>query len=449
MTVLLIVIATAALMISINAMYVAAEFSAVVARKTRISQMAAKDNRLAKMLLPIMEDSRALDNYIAACQLGITASSLVLGAYGQNVAADYLAPLLVRLDVFAQAAADSIAAIAMLLLFTVLQVVLGELFPKSIAIQYPEQLALATVTPMRWSQVLLKPFIWLFNGSGNLVLRLLGHEHKGGHSNVHSPEEIELLVKESHMGGLLDDVERQMLRNALRMRDLTAKQVMVPRIRLLAADNEQTVDQIIAKSSEVGVSRIPLYEGNIDNIIGFVHIKDLFRLQMQGEQQPRAVMRKAVYVPETLPIANVWETLSQQRQYIAIVFDEYGGTAGLITIEDMIEEIFGELQDEFDEDITLAFYDEEGRFHLRGDLLVIDVNEYLDLKLPDDQADTLGGLVFTTLGRVPKAGDEVTIDGLTIRVEVVDSLRIIDLSLQLAGKKITTIHEWESIDKHE
>lgn len=435
-------------MIFINGLFVAAEFATVAARKTRISHMAGQGNRLAKRMLTIVEDGPTLDRYIAACQLGITASSLVLGAYGQNVAASYLAPLLANWNV-ATPVAESIAATTMLLLFTILQVVLGELFPKSVAIQYPERVALGTVIPMRWSQVPLSLFIWFFNGSGNLLLRLLGHKLEGSHGSVHSPKEIEILVKESHMGGLLDGAERQMLRNALRMRDLIAKQVMVPRIRLVAASTAETVDQIIAKISAAGVSRIPLYEANIDSIVGFVHIKDLFRLQMKGIQQPQVVVREVVYVPETLPIADVWETLSQKHQYIAIVFDEYGGTAGLITIEDMIEEIFGELQDEFDEEITLAFYDKDGRFHLRGDLLVTDINEYLDLKLPEDGADTLGGLVFNTLERAPEPGDEVTIDDLPIRVEVVESMQIIDLSLQLEGKKITEIHEWGLTNDHD
>lgn len=441
---LLVIAATAALMIAINAMYVAAEFAAVASRKPRVSQMAGQQNRFAAMLLPVMEDSRKLDTYIAAAQLGITASSLVLGAYGQNVAATYLAPRLAGLGWFAGAAAESIAATFMLLLFTTLQVVLGELFPKSIAIQYPERVALATVLPMRWSQILLRPFIWFFNGSGLLLLRLMGQAQHGEHNGAHSAEEIELLVSETAQLGLLDATERQLLRNALRLRDLMARQVMVPRIRLAMAPVDSTVEEIIELAVDEGFSRIPVYEDSVDNVIGFVHIKDLFVLYRQGHTNPREVLREVLFFPETRDVSDVWDEMRQQHKYIAVVFDEYGGTAGLITLEDLIEEIVGELQDEFDDETALTFIDQRGRLHLRGDLLVNDVNEYLDLELPDDEADTLGGLVFNALGQAPKVGDEATFGETVIIVEAVDGLTITDVSLVVQEGMNTSVVEWES-----
>ena len=382
MSTLIIPALTIALMVLANALYVTAEFATVQARKTRINQLATEGNRLAQMLLPVIENRPLLDRYVAASQIGITLSSLVLGAYGQNTVAELLAPWLARLGDLAEPAAFSIAATTVLIALTTLQVMLGELFPKSIAIQYPEKLALLMVIPMRWSLIIFQPFIWLFNGSGVLALKLLGIKPPQAHSHVHRPEEIELLVSESHQGGLLDDAERQMLRNAFRLRQLTARQVMVPRTRLAAAPAASSIDDLTNLAYQAGFSRIPVYEVNIDNIIGFVHIKDLFYLRLQGQSDPAEAIREVIYLPETMPIAEVWATLKSQHQYIAIVLDEYGGTAGLITFEDLIEEIFGELQDEFDHEVPLISSDKEGRIHLRSDLLVTDVNEYLNLDLP-------------------------------------------------------------------
>jgi CBS domain containing-hemolysin-like protein len=255
-------------------------------------------------------------------------------------------------------------------------------------------------------------------------------------------------MAESHEGGLLDDRERVLLRNAFRLRDLTARQVMVHRTRLMAAPVDSSVKELMTKAIEAGFSRIPVYQESIDDIIGFVHIKDLFRLYWQSEEDIHSIIREAVYVPETLPAVEVWQLLNTSRKYLAVVFDEYGGTAGLISFEDLIEEIFGELQDEFDNEMALISRDKEGRIYLRGDLLVTDVNEYLDLDLPTDVADTLGGLVFSELGRPPVAGDEVRVDSVVICVEAVAGLSISEVSLQLppSNNRVTTFTEWEVAD---
>ena len=449
MSVFLVIVIIITLMVFANALYVGAEFATVSARRTRINQMAGEGNRLARILLPIVEDHKALDNYVAACQVGITVSSLVLGAYGQNTVATMLAPLLASVGNMAEPIAFSISATTVLIFLTILQVVIGELFPKSIAIQYPEKMALLAVIPMKWSLVIFRPFICLFNGSGNLILKLMRVDYDEGHSHVHSPAEIELLVSESHEGGLLDDAEQQMLRNAFRLRELTARQVMVSRTRLVAAPLESTVDSLINAACQAGFTRIPLYQSTIDNIVGFVHIKDLFCWRLKGQQDPKEILREIIYVPETLPIADVWTSLKNNRQYIAIVLDEYGGTAGLVTIEDLIEEIFGELQDEFDDEVPLITSDKEGRIHLRGDLLVTDVNEYLGLNLPDSEADTLGGLVFSELGRLPVVGDEVKIGapGVTIRVETIEARSVSEVSLLLPLDTPPYVNEWEVADR--
>jgi len=234
-----------------------------------------------------------------------------------------------------------------------------------------------------------------------------------------------------------------MLRNAFRMRDLTARQVMVHRTRIIAVPVETSVEDIMNLALDVGHTRIPLYQDSIDKIIGFVHIKDLFRLHISGISNLAEILREIVFLPETLPIAEVWEVLGAKRQYMAMVVDEFGGTAGLITFEDLIEEIFGELQDEFDDETALISLDSEGRLHLRGDLLVADVNEYLQLQLPES-ADTLGGLVLSELGRPPEVGDEISIGETTIRVEDKDDLSVSEVSIETVKSDVhMQVGEWE------
>lgn len=460
---LIVITATVLLMLLLTALYVAGEFATVASRKTRVSQLAATGNRSAQSLLTFLEDSKSLDRYVAACQVGITIVSLILGAYGQNSVAPLLvgpiesglaaiAPPLakigIEINILPLSAAESVAITTILIVFTVSQVVIGELMPKSLAVQQPEKIALLTVWPVKWSLALFRPFIWLFNGSGNLILKFLSLDNRDHNSHVHSPAEIEILVTESHEGGLLDDDERQMLRNAFRMRDLTARQVMVHRTRLVAAPVESSVLDLLNLSMNEGHTRIPLYKNSIDNIMGFVHIKDLFRFYVQNKENLAEILRPTVHVPETMPIATVWETLQDKQQYIAIVFDEYGGTAGLVTVEDLIEEVVGEVQDEFDEENALMSFDSERhRIRLRGDLLVDDVNEYLGLNLPNQDADTLGGLVFQKLSHRPAVGEEATFGQIVIRVETVENMSIGEVSLEIPpSEPFPHIGEWEGVN---
>ncbi len=460
------IVAVVATMIFFNALYVAAEFATVSSRRTRISQLAGQGNRMAQLLLPIMQDSKKLDTYVATCQIGITISSLVLGAYGQSVIAQLLVepfarlltllePTLASIGVesttgWAEPAAASIAVTLVLVAITILQVIMGELFPKSVAIQYPESVALAVTVPMRITQIVIKyiGLIALFNGSGNLLLRLLGRTHKEKNGHAHSPEEIELLVTESHEQDLLSDEERRLLRNTFRLRDLTAKQVMLHRTRLIAAPLDSTVKELMQIALDAGFSRIPLYKESIDDIVGFVHVKDLFRLHNQNSEEVTSILREVVFVPETMPVSDLWKRLNSRRKYLAVVFDEYGGTVGLITFEDLIEEIFGELQDEFDNETALIAKDKDGRIYLRADLLVSDVNEYLELQLPEENADTLGGLVFSELGRLPAVGDKVTFGDIIIRVEAMSDPGVSEVSLKLPPTESAEdpFIEWEVVD---
>lgn len=422
-----------AVLISFNALYVAGEFSAVSARKTRIIQMAEDGNRLAKMILPVLQDSHKLDNYIAASQVGITISSIVLGIYGEQQIAPLIEPLLERIPGLSTAAAIGISVTLVLLLLTTLQVVFGELLPKSIGLMYPERLALATAIPMKWSaDYILKPLIVLLNGSGRLILRLLGIKSEGGHAHVHSPEEIVILVSESHQGGLIDAEERRLLRNVFRVSEMTAVEIAIPRTQMITVEVNEPVEEVLRRVADSAYTRIPVYENDVDHIIGFVHLRDLFSLYRRDPQGSlRDVMRPIPFIPETVHLIEVWNTLDEEQSYLAIVFDEYGGTSGMITWEDVIEELLGELQDEFDQERELIRPAGDGRLIVRGDMHVERINDMLDIDLPHHISHTVGGLILDELGRVPEVGDVVTVNGVKLTVEAVANNSVNSVNLVL------------------
>jgi len=419
MATILAILLVVSLMIFINALYVAGEFSSVSARKTRIAQLADEGNTLARTLLPILQDPKRLDNYIAASQVGITLSSIVLGIYGERQIAPLLEPWIDRLPL--GLASGAIAATLVLAFLTMLQVVLGELVPKSIGIQYPERLALVTVLPVKWSaDYLLKPLIIILNGSGALILRLLGIAPHQEHAHVHSPEEIVILVRESHRGGLIDADERQFLQNVFRSSRTQAGDIAIPRNRIVAASIDKPVGRVLEMAAESAFTRIPVYEHHIDQIVGFVHLRDLFALKRsKPDASLRSILRPVPYVPESLSLPALWDRLDQTQSYLAIVLDEYGGTAGLVTREDLIEELFGELQDEFDNERALITPAGEGRVVVRGDMLISNLNDMLEIDLPSDTSSTVGGLIMEQLGQVPQVGDTVGIEGIILQVEAV------------------------------
>lgn len=411
-----------ALMITFNALYVAGEFAAVSARKTRIAQSAKAGNRLAKSLLPILEDQHRLDNYIAASQVGITLSSIVLGIYGQRQVAPLIEPLLQRLPFLdGTAVAPGIAAILILILFTTLQVILGELVPKSLAIQYPERVALATVTPMRWSaEWILRPLIIVLNGSGALLLKLFGLDHGGGHQHVHSPEEIKLLIQQSYKGGLLNARGQQLLNNAFLIGDMTVGEVAVPRTQMATIAAETTVGEALRFAARAQHSRLPVYEQNVDHILGFVHIKDLFRLNhaTAGQGVIRQIVRKASFVPTTSTLKEVWNKLKYEENYLAVVLDEFGGTFGMVTWENLLEKLFGELHDEFDgAEESLLRSAGHNSYLVRGETPISYLNSKFGLAFPAVQVHSIGGLIISQLNRIPQVGDTVEINDVQMKVE--------------------------------
>ena len=339
--------AVISLLILLTGLYVAAEFAAVSVRRSRLRRLAEDGNGLAARLLPVVEDPAALDRYIAASQIGITLSSLILGAYGQATIAPRIEPFLVRLGGMDPAAAESTAAVSVLLFLTVMAMILGELVPKSLALQDPTRTAMATVLPMQWSLKIFGPSIKFLNGSGFVILRMLGIPATG-HRHVHSPEEIELLIAESRDGGLLEPEEQVRLHRALRLGLRTARQLMVPRERLATVDAAMPFPDVLRVVSASPYSRLPVFDRNPENIVGVLHTKDVVTAFVgQRRASTATLLRPVIRVPGEMPADRLLAYLRERRSHQALVASSDGEVEGLVTLEDVVSELLGDVADEF------------------------------------------------------------------------------------------------------
>jgi putative hemolysin len=333
-------------LIGVNALYVAAEFAAVGVRRSRLRRLAEDGSSLAAQMLPVVEDGRKLDRYVAACQIGITLSSLVLGAYGQATLPPVLQPWLDRAGIEA-VGARSASALLVLIGLTSLQVVFGELVPKTLALQYPTRAALATVIPMRWSLKLFAPAIAFLNGSGVFLLRLVGARNTG-HRHIHSPEELEMLIAESRDGGLLEPEEQVRLHRALRLGLRTAGQLMVPRNALEAIDAGLPLPDVLRQVALSPYTRLPVYRGSLDQVIGVIRTKDVVVHWVThgdtGSVEP--LLRPLARVRQDLPADRLLAFLREQRSHQALVVDAAGRTAGLVTLGDVLAHLLGPAPDE-------------------------------------------------------------------------------------------------------
>lgn len=404
--------------------YVAAEFAAVGVRQSRIQQRSDEGSALARRLLPVLTDSHRLDNYIAASQIGITFASLVAGAFAQARLAPVVAPWFERLGGMREPAAESAATILVLVGLTVAQMVFGELIPKSLALQYPTKVALWTVVPMQWSVRLLSWFIRALNGSGGVILRLM-RVPTTGHGHVHSPEELEFLIAESGKGGLLKPSEQMRLRHALQLGKRAARALMVPRTRIIALDVDASLEEAIRVAIESPYTRLPVYEESIDNIVGVAHARDIAVASARDDATGlRAMMRPPLFLPETMMADRLLVRLKEERRTMAILVDEFGGTAGLITVDDVLDELIGEIADEF-RSTALPERLPDGRVRMPGSYPLPESSEFARVRWRS-RATTVGGLVGGILTQ-PKPGDRVTVQGVVIEVEQVDRRAILSV----------------------
>jgi putative hemolysin len=403
-----------------NGFFVAAEFSLVTVRKTRIDQLIAEGHGGARVVRRALTDP---DSYIAATQLGITMASLGLGWIGEPALASFIEPAFFWLGEWAWATTHSVAVFLAFVTITALHIVLGELAPKTVALQHPERTALVVARPTEIFMRVVWPFILLLNGMGRAVVRSVGLRPPSGHALVHSEEELKMLVTASQEAGVLEEDEEQMLHRVFGFADLTAGHVMVPRTEMVAIPEQATMEGILEAIKRGGHDRYPVYRNDLDDVLGVLHLADLVPVIAQGrEVSLPALVREAVVVPETMPADTVLAEMRARQTSMAIVIDEYGGTAGLVTFAGLMERIVGEPTDGGEGTRIKVLPD--GAALVDGLALVTDVNAQFGLHIDEDTYHTIGGYVLGRLGRRARVGDRIEVERRMMRVEVLDGLRV-------------------------
>lgn len=418
------------LLVLANGFFVAAEFSMVSVRRTRIAELVARGQAGADAVQKAIENP---DRVIAATQLGITLASLALGWVGEPALSHLIHPILgIFPNAISPELSHSISAGLSFVIITFMHVVVGELAPKSIALQDPENTSLIVARPTLWVEQIFKPAIWALNGTGNALLRLIGIQPASGHGLVHSVDELKMLVTASAQGGVVEAEESEMLHAIFDFGDMVVRQVMIPRTEVIGVEADTPLQEMIDLVTQSTYTKFPVYEESLDQIVGIAHVKDLLHAMHTPKQEnitARSIAREPLFVPETVSVSALLTHFRANRQHIAIVMDEYGGTAGIVTLEDLLEEIVGEVSDPFDLDApefqTLA----DGSFLIDGLSLIEEVNEQIGVQLQDPNYDTIAGFVLGKLGRMARIGDSVEGDGVRVRVNEMDGLRIARVSL--------------------
>jgi CBS domain containing-hemolysin-like protein len=434
MTTIVIPILIISILIILNGIFVAAEFAIVAVPRTRIAQLAEEGSNVAQRTLKILLEPSLQNRYIATAQVGITIVSLGLGMYGEEVIAHWLESAFHNIESLAEPIAETLATILAVGILTYFHVVIGEMIPKSLALQSSEPTALRLARPMAAMERLFLPIVAVLNGLGNLIIRLIGIPQADTEDRLFTPEELEFIVEESSEGGLLDPSEQLFIENIFDLQERTVEQVMTPRTQVvgISADaSEKTIMQVICETRK---SRYPIYDPDLDHIIGLLHIKDFARHQISSSEKPvdlRSIMRPVSFIPETLQLGQLLIQFRIEQIQFGVAVDEFGGTAGIVTIEDLVEEVVGEIQDEFDREILPIEVLETGMLRVRGDLLLDELNQHYDVDLEMEDAFTVGGLVMTLLGRIPTVGDRVVHERLVFQVEAIERLAVQSVLIEL------------------
>ncbi|HKG43750.1 MAG TPA: hemolysin family protein [Gaiellaceae bacterium] len=415
-------LAGVAALILLNAFFVAAEYGLVTSRKTRIQELEQQGNRNARSVLKIVANP---PRFIAAMQLGVTATSLGIGALGEHALARVFDPIV----------AGGIALALAFLIITFLHVVVGELVPKGVALEHSESTALAVSAPVRGFFVLMRPLIWVLQRSTELILRALGLRPPGGETEAYSEAELKMLLSRSRETGEIEEQEQEMLYKVFDFADKEVSAVMVPRPEVVALSIDLPPEEALAAVIESPYTRYPVYRESIDNVVGVLHVRDLFSaLNDRGLDavQLDQILRPAHIVPETKDLAALLAEFRRTNQHLAVVVDEYGELEGIVTLEDLLEEIVGEIEDEFDLPDESVERLEDGRMRVHGTFPIDDFNEQFSQALPIEDFHTVGGFVFGMLGRAPEPGDEVEHERCRFKVLQVEGSRIERLEVDLA-----------------
>jgi CBS domain containing-hemolysin-like protein len=408
-----------AVLLVLNAFFVAAEFSIVSVPRTVIDAKAGRGDRLARLVDGVLKHTDRQDRYIATAQIGITVASLGLGMYGEHVLAAWILAALGHATWAEWLAAHGFASIAAIAILTYFHIVLGEMLPKSLALQSAERLALWLTPPMLWIQTAIYPFVWLLNSTGNALLKPFGITAQAHNTDqYYTPEELQLIVEESEEQGALRAESSRVLQELFEFGELTAGEVMVPRVRIVGIPVGATPTDLRAIIGRTPRTRYPIYEGDLDHIVGTYHIKDLLRLLLNAQSVSVAGARPVPLVPETALLDTVLAMMRRERAQFAVVLDEHGGTSGVVTLEDLFEEVVGEIDDS-PEHRSGPRRDKAGRLLVPGTLRLDELGQHFDLELAHEDVDSVSGMILTLLGRPPKVGDTVEYNRLELSVTAI------------------------------
>ncbi|AWX57331.1 HlyC/CorC family transporter [Brevibacillus brevis] len=417
------------ILVLLNGFFVATEFAIVKVRESRIAQLAAEGNKRAVDVERVLHN---LDAYLSACQLGITLASLGLGWLGEPAIAHLLHPVF-RYFHLNETVVTSISFIIAFSVITFLHIVLGELAPKTLAIQYSEKVVLAVAKPIQLFYKIMYPFIQMLNWSASRFLALF-HISLEPHQEAHTEEEIRILVNESHKSGLIDQTELMLVDNIFDFSETMAREIMVPRTDMVVLNLRDPFDENVKHVQNGRFTRYPVVDGDKDHVVGSLHIKDMLTGLLEGESHDlQTFMRSILTVPETISISRLLTMLQKQRGQMAIIIDEYGGTAGLVTLEDIMEEIVGDIQDEFDDERP-EVERSDGMLSLDGRMLLEEVGDYLDIELESSDVDTLAGWIYMQIDHPPRVGDRVKEGMYEFVVGEVDHYRITRVYAKKIGK---------------
>jgi CBS domain containing-hemolysin-like protein len=428
-------------LVLLNGFFVAAEFALVRVRGSQIEIKVKAGSRVAKITRSIMSN---LDGYLAATQLGITIASLGLGVIGEGVFTDVALNLFRLLGFTALSSVTiTVAHIVAFIFITVLSIVFGELAPKTLAIQRSVRTALAISTPLRIFFIVFRPIIWMLNKFANFILRMFGINAYQGETH-HSSEELQYLLEQGKETGALDSNEHELIQNVFEFNERVVKNIMVPRTKISGVDVNTEKDELLEILITEGYSRIPVYDDVIDKIIGIVHAKDILPLLARNEAIVlKDIIRKPYFIPETKKINDLMAELQQKRIQIAIVLDEFGGTAGMVTLEDIVEELVGEIQDEYDEEKPIVERVNDREFIVNALAPIYDVNSHLPHDLPEDgDYDTVSGWLGDIFGKIPDVGEQKESNGYNITVLKKSDQNIESVKLELL------INEEDAVDLH-
>ncbi|HUN66161.1 MAG TPA: hemolysin family protein [Bacteroidota bacterium] len=398
-----------------NAFFVAAEFSIVKVRRSQLDQLVSKGKRGAHLAQHIHEH---VDAYLSATQLGITLSSLGLGWIGEPLLADMIREPLGLVHLLSESAIQAIAFLLSFGALTFLHIILGELGPKYIAIQNPETTAITVAIPLQFFYKIFRPFIWFLNSSSNVILRSLGVEPVKTPELLHSPEELESMFTEGAKSGMFGKTEQELISKIFEFSNTTAKEIMVPRTDVVAIEDTTSRDRLIRIVTEEGYSRIPVYHDSLDNITGIIYTKDLISMMEHRDLIVlQDILRPPYFVPDAIRISQLMRTMQDRKLAMAIVIDEFGGTQGIITMEDILEEIVGEIHDEYDEVLKDVEQASDGSAVVNARITIRDFNDKFPDAVPDDpEYETLNGFLYKITGRIPELNEEIRYGDLQFMV---------------------------------